>query len=569
MKTVGSRAEVWHGTAKKTSGGLFKKDLKKNKRGRIVSKKMSNRAKKEKRLEKAGYKTKKGVFKKFKAKKRGGMNGNNINNNHNNSPSNNENNSIEELIELNSNTDEPEVPAAPVGFFKGKPLGLRNAALKGTAGIQILKMLEPRNAAALAVSGKGPEKEPHSIQKLAKRKLNFEKEKILKRLTKNGTITINEALIEAVENGARYDNLNKKDVKFLVDVGADINTYNKYGRTPLMIAITHRNKKGVKTLIELGADVKKPNKRNTDFPLMQAAYVKRLDIVKILVDAGADVNQTTKHDGTALTAGRRFDIIEFLLEKGADPNKYEESQGQGTALDDAIERDDVPSIEILLSAGANPNLIEKKYGYWENGGDTPLHKAINFSHWKPIDPHVVTMLLDAGAKIDVKGSSWGRDTDLNTGVTPFHYAVGRGDIEIVKIFLDYLSKKPVSERNRLLKKILNMESSSYRNILDFAINNRHSDGLDMLRLILKAGADGRLEEKTINKTIKRLRDPYHSRYVGRVKEILKILRNYRPSNYYKSSNAKGGSKKKRKTTKRKTTKRKTTKRKTTKRKSKK
>ena len=77
MKTVGSRAEVWHGTAKKTSGGLLKKDLKKNKRGRIVSKKMSNRAKKEKRLEKAGYKTKKGVFKKFKAKKRGGMNGKN------------------------------------------------------------------------------------------------------------------------------------------------------------------------------------------------------------------------------------------------------------------------------------------------------------------------------------------------------------------------------------------------------------------------------------------------------------------------------------------------------------
>merc|ERR1711907_326446 len=95
MKTVGSRAEVWHGTAKKTSGGLLKKDLKKNKRGRIVSKKMSNRAKKEKRLEKAGYKTKKGVFKKFKAKKRGGKPNNsnsNINNNHINSPTNNENN---------------------------------------------------------------------------------------------------------------------------------------------------------------------------------------------------------------------------------------------------------------------------------------------------------------------------------------------------------------------------------------------------------------------------------------------------------------------------------------------
>ena len=40
-KMVGSRAQVWHRTAKKTSGGLMRKHLKKNKHGRIVSKKMS------------------------------------------------------------------------------------------------------------------------------------------------------------------------------------------------------------------------------------------------------------------------------------------------------------------------------------------------------------------------------------------------------------------------------------------------------------------------------------------------------------------------------------------------
>ena len=41
---------------------LMKKHLKKNKNGRIVSKKMSERAKKEKRLRKAGYTFKKGKF---------------------------------------------------------------------------------------------------------------------------------------------------------------------------------------------------------------------------------------------------------------------------------------------------------------------------------------------------------------------------------------------------------------------------------------------------------------------------------------------------------------------------
>ena len=59
---IGSRAEVWHGTAKHTSGGLTKAHLMKNKSGRIVSRKKHFSAKRENRLVKAGYKTKKGHF---------------------------------------------------------------------------------------------------------------------------------------------------------------------------------------------------------------------------------------------------------------------------------------------------------------------------------------------------------------------------------------------------------------------------------------------------------------------------------------------------------------------------
>jgi len=39
MKTIGSKVAVWHGNAMRTSGGLTKSDLMKNKRGKIVSKK--------------------------------------------------------------------------------------------------------------------------------------------------------------------------------------------------------------------------------------------------------------------------------------------------------------------------------------------------------------------------------------------------------------------------------------------------------------------------------------------------------------------------------------------------
>ena len=58
----GSRAQVHNGTAYKTTGGLTKKDLVMNKWGRIVSEKKHKSAKKEKRLQKYGFFTKKGKF---------------------------------------------------------------------------------------------------------------------------------------------------------------------------------------------------------------------------------------------------------------------------------------------------------------------------------------------------------------------------------------------------------------------------------------------------------------------------------------------------------------------------
>ena len=59
-QTIGTRYQVMNGTAKKTSGGLTKSQLKYNKQGKIVSKKASALAKKNNRLVKAGYKTQKG-----------------------------------------------------------------------------------------------------------------------------------------------------------------------------------------------------------------------------------------------------------------------------------------------------------------------------------------------------------------------------------------------------------------------------------------------------------------------------------------------------------------------------
>lgn len=66
MLTTGSKAQVFHGTAKHTAGGLTKADLVMNKHGRIVSRRQMAAGKKAlKHLVAAGYKAKKGTFKLF------------------------------------------------------------------------------------------------------------------------------------------------------------------------------------------------------------------------------------------------------------------------------------------------------------------------------------------------------------------------------------------------------------------------------------------------------------------------------------------------------------------------
>lgn len=59
---IGSRKQVWMGSAYKTDGQLVRSDFIMNKNGRIVSAKKHASAKRENRLVKAGYGTQKGKF---------------------------------------------------------------------------------------------------------------------------------------------------------------------------------------------------------------------------------------------------------------------------------------------------------------------------------------------------------------------------------------------------------------------------------------------------------------------------------------------------------------------------
>jgi len=85
IPAIGTKAQVFHGTAKHTSGGLTKKDLMKH-HGRIISRKKHAAGKKAiKHLRALGYIAKKGTFKlmrksmakasRRKSRKQGGAHG--------------------------------------------------------------------------------------------------------------------------------------------------------------------------------------------------------------------------------------------------------------------------------------------------------------------------------------------------------------------------------------------------------------------------------------------------------------------------------------------------------------
>ena len=115
---IGTRAQVWHGTSYKTSGGLTKGDILQNKNGRIVSRSKHSSAKKENRLVRAGYGTQKGKFgfvklsgksHKRSKKMRGGgpISNNNSNSNNSNNSSNNQPSAsqVAMLKQMNSNSN--------------------------------------------------------------------------------------------------------------------------------------------------------------------------------------------------------------------------------------------------------------------------------------------------------------------------------------------------------------------------------------------------------------------------------------------------------------------------------
>lgn len=103
--------------------------------------------------------------------------------------------------------------------------------------------------------------------------------------------------------------------------GADPNTRDKEGRTPLMDAVVAEQVAAMRLLIANGADVN-AGAHDGQTPLIAAAAEGRLDAARLLVQSGADLNVVSRGWGCALKAAERTghnEIAAMLLQAGARP----------------------------------------------------------------------------------------------------------------------------------------------------------------------------------------------------------------------------------------------------------
>ncbi len=185
----------------------------------------------------------------------------------------------------------------------------------------------------------------------------------------------------------------------LLDGGADPNK-PEYGFTPLQEAVISGSARDVKLLLDHGADVNARDESGKTALMMSSISGTDKDAkdkVKLLIASGAGVNAADTNGNIALSSAMEnsgsLEIADILVASGADVNAAD-SKGHSLLLN-AIMSDVSPKyIEYLLTKGANPNLKDKD-------GVTPVSSAIISPR-----PEYVRLLVKHGA-------------DVNTPVAPY------------------------------------------------------------------------------------------------------------------------------------------------------
>ena len=165
------------------------------------------------------------------------------------------------------------------------------------------------------------------------------------------------------------------EIEKLAAAGADLNTRDPRGRTPLMVAAHLGHHDAARALIAAGADINMLDKDRYDV-ITIAAVADDPEMIRIAVAGGGDPTQiTSRYDGTALIAAAHLghdEVVRTLIESGA-PLDYVNNLNW-TALIEAIVLGDggprhVETLRALVTAGADVNLPD-------GNGIRPLRLAL-------------------------------------------------------------------------------------------------------------------------------------------------------------------------------------------------
>ena len=114
---------------------------------------------------------------------------------------------------------------------------------------------------------------------------------------------MNNELFEQIEK-AVYDN-DLETFKALFEKGAELNLQNKYGWTPLHVAIRRDRRDMVAYLLDEGADINRLDGVGWT-PLMEAVMDDMTELVGFLVEKGADVSIANERGATAAMLVQKF-----------------------------------------------------------------------------------------------------------------------------------------------------------------------------------------------------------------------------------------------------------------------
>ena len=270
---------------------------------------------------------------------------------------------------------------------------------------------------------------------LAKKQMHIEVVELLKKngakestqATQNqGSINETQKNLSSFEMAILSNDLEK--VKELIAQGADVNTRDSRGNTPLLQAIMMGRLSFVEALISAGADIKAKNRRGMT-PLDLAKRRSNTKIVEILTKASEE--QTT---------------VEKKPSTDESPADSKEPKPAGT-LHEAARDGDIEQVKRLIAQGTNINVLD-------NRNCTPIYYAALRGH-----KDIVEIFLANGADVNERDrfgytllypAVWSNDTDtmrfmIEKGIDvnlaaeedypPLYYAVMNNDLESVEVLL--------------------------------------------------------------------------------------------------------------------------------------